>query len=180
MKIILVRHGESESNAKKSDEKDSNLTKKGRVQAEHLARKLKNEKISKIYTSNLIRAKQTGDIISKIIRVPVKTGFEELNEYEGKHLRSFWRMFFNQRLKKLKRLLNKISREKEKKKKILIVAHGITNKIILSYFLKINKKKLLQFHQKNTCINIIKWEPDFKNWSLKCMNDISHLPEELK
>ena len=70
MKIILVRHGESEHNAKITLSRDSKLTKKGEIQAKHLGEKIKNKKIKidAIYTSNLIRSKKTAEIISKIIK----------------------------------------------------------------------------------------------------------------
>ncbi len=45
MKIILVRHGESEFNAKKIISEDSPLTKKGTLQAEALGKELRKDKI---------------------------------------------------------------------------------------------------------------------------------------
>lgn len=180
MKIILVRHGESEANKGLTEHEDSPLTKKGRIQAEHVGRSLKRQKISAIYTSNLSRAKETGEIISKIIKVPVKSPFEEFDEYSHKVLRYKLKLLFNKRLRRLKKLLDKISKEKEKDKTIVIVAHGITNKIILGYLMQLPlKKQLLRFRQHNTCINILSWNKDFNNWNLECMNDISHLPSRL-
>lgn len=183
MKIILVRHGESEHNAKISTSADSQLTKKGRTQAEHLGKKLKKEKIKIdiIYTSNLVRSKQTGEIISKIINVQIKENFEGLNEYDSKTLRNRFRILFNQRIKTLKKFLSEIEKNKEKEKTILIVAHGITNRIIIGYLLQIPlKKQLLRFRQENTGLSLLLWNMDFKNWQLNSMNDISHLPKKLK
>jgi len=169
-------------NAKLTEDKDSALTKKGKLQAKHLGEKLKKQKtkISTIYTSNLLRAKETGEIISKIIKVPIKSNFEELNEYPGANLRSRLKLLFNSRLKRLKKLLNKISKDRLKDKTILIVAHGITNKIIIGHLVQIPlKKHLLRFKQHNTCINCLSWNKDFNNWNLDYMNDISHLPKKL-
>ena len=181
MDIILIRHGESKQNAGLEKENfDSSLTKKGIKQAEALGRKLKKEKISKIYTSNLMRAKQTAQIISKINNTSNIKYLEGLNEYPGKHLRQRWRWFFNKRLKELKKLIKEISKEKEKDKTILIVAHGITNRILLGYFLEIPlKKQLLFFKQHNTGVSVIHWSKLYKNWSLESMNDISHLSRRL-
>jgi broad specificity phosphatase PhoE len=180
MKIIFVRHGESEHNAKLTDKEDSGLTKKGKKQAEYLGNKLKKQKISAIYTSNLLRSKETGEIISKIIKVPIKSTFEELNEYPSENLRSRLKILFNKRLRRLKKLLDKLSKEKEKEKNILIVAHGITNKIILGYLVQLPlRKQLLRFRQHNTGANSITWNKDFNNWGLDYMNDISHLPKRL-
>lgn len=183
MKIILVRHGESEHNAKISDNKDSSLTKKGKIQAEHLGKRLKKEKIKidKIYTSNLIRSKQTAEIISKIIKVPIGKNFEGLNEYPSKHLRNRLKILFDFRIGKLKKFLNEIAKGREKNKTILIVAHGVTNRIIIGHLLEIPlRKQLLRLWQHNTAISVLVWNRDFKNWGLESLNDVSHLSEKLK
>jgi broad specificity phosphatase PhoE len=181
MKIIFVRHGESTNNAGLTDKEDSGLTSRGKKQAEHLGNSLKKQDISVIYTSNLLRARQTGEIISKIIKVPVKSTFEELNEYPTGTLRSRLKLLFNKRLKKLKKLLNRLSKDKEKNKTILIVAHGITNKIILGYLVQLPlRKQLLRFRQDNTGIHSISWNKDLNNWRLNSMNDIAHLPKSLR
>ncbi len=181
MKIIFVRHGESKYNAKITDEKDVGLTRRGKMQAKHLGNSLKKEKISAIYTSNLLRAKETGEIISKIIKVPVKNTFEELDEYLSKHLKSKLKLLFNSRLKRLKKLMNKISKDKEKNKIILIVAHGVTNRIIIGYFLQIPLgRQLLRFKQHNTCINVLYWNNKFNNWNIECTNNTAHLSRKLR
>ncbi|MFA5240703.1 MAG: histidine phosphatase family protein [Phycisphaerae bacterium] len=176
MKIILIRHGESEHNAKLSEDKDSPLTKKGKKQAEYLGKKLKKLNISKIYVSKMIRAKETAEIISKKINAPIKEEFEELNEYDSTILRSKLKIFFNKRIKKLKKLLNSISKDKGKEEIILIIAHGITNRIIISHLLEFPlRKQILRFKQDNTGISVIEWNEDYQNWALHSMNDISHL-----
>jgi len=184
MKIIFVRHGESEHNANRSAEKNTPLTERGRKQATALGEKLKKYRISEIYTSNLVRSKETGKIISEIVGVPVEGNFEELDEYPGEYLNmNFWKFLHrktNKRFKKMGKLLNQISRNRNDNKTILLVAHGITNRIILGHFLELPiKKELLRFNQENTCMNILFWKPEFKNWSVDCFNDISHLPKGL-
>ena len=183
MKIILVRHGESEHNSGKVTSKNSLLSRKGKIQAEHLGKRLKKEKIKvdKIYTSTLERSIHTAKIISKIIKVPITKSFDELSEYPSVNLKSFFVRLLNMRLMKLKRLLNKITHERESKKTILIVAHGVTNRIIIGHLLKIPMgKHLLQFWQHNTAISILAWNKDFKNWGLESMGDVYHLPKKLK
>ncbi len=180
MRIIFVRHGESKHNAKHITEQDSGLTRRGKAQARYLGEKLKKQKISAIYTSNLLRAKETGEIISKIIKVPVKSTFEELNEYPSGNLRSRLKLLFNKRLKRLKKLLNKISKDKKRDKTILIVAHGITNKIIIGHLVQIPlRKQLLRLKQHNTGMNSVSWNKDYNNWNLDYVNDIAHLPKRL-
>ncbi len=180
MRIIFVRHGESKHNARLTDEEDSGLTRRGKTQARHLGNSLKKQKVSAIYTSNLLRARQTGEIISEIIKVPVRGTFEELDEYPSKNLRSKLKLLFNKRFKRLKKLLNKISKDKLRNKTILIVAHGITNKIMIGYLVQIPlRKQLLRFKQHNTGVNSISWNKDYNNWTLDYMNDIAHLPKKL-
>jgi len=178
MKIILVRHGESENNAGIVNDKDSCLTKTGKKQAEFLGKKLKKYPISEIYSSKMLRAKETAQIISKIIKVPVKEEFEELNEYDSEILRSRLKILFNGKLKKL---LNKISKDKNEEKTILIIAHGVANRIIMGYLLELPLiKQILRFKQHNTGLNVLYWNKDFKNWALDSMNNTSHLEERLK
>lgn len=181
MKIILIRHGESESNVGINTKKDSPLTERGKKQVEHLADRLKQYRISEIYCSNLIRAKQTAEIISKKIKAPIKGHFSELNEYSSKHLKNKIITLFHLRLKKLKKLLKNISKEKRQEKVILISSHGVANRIIIGYLLKISlSKKLLRLTQDNACINFLSWNQEHKNWSLWSVNDSEHLPKDLR
>lgn len=181
MKIIFVRHGESEHNASLTINKNSHLTGRGRKQAEALGDKLKKEKISEFYSSKMLRADETAQIISKMIHIPIKEQFEELNEYESKMLKSRLNALLNKRLKKLKKFLDLITKERKKDKTILIVAHGVTNRIIMGYLLQLPlKKQMLRFKQNNTAVNILSWDEDFKNWGLKSMNDTSHLSKNLR
>jgi len=185
MRIIFVRHGESEHNVRQSAEENTPLTQKGRRQVSALAKRLRGYRISEIYTSSLVRAKETGRIISKVIGVPVRGSFSELDEYPGTYFNLSWGRFFHKeirkRLKALKGLLSNISRNKNQDKIILIVAHGVTNRMILGHFLGLNSgKELLRFHQENACLNILNWKEEFNNWSANCLNDIEHLPKNLR
>lgn len=78
-KLILVRHGESEWNAKGlwTGLTDISLNKKGEEEAKNAALKLKGIKIDILYTSVLKRTKQTGDIIKK------ELGLENIQEYQN-------------------------------------------------------------------------------------------------
>lgn len=64
-KLILIRHGETVWNAKKRycGRNDIGLSKKGRIQAEKLSIRLREEKIHKVYASDRKRALQTAQII---------------------------------------------------------------------------------------------------------------------
>jgi broad specificity phosphatase PhoE len=58
MKLILIRHAESDKNAGKST-KENRLTPKGQLQAKKLAKYLSQEKIDHIYCSNSTRCIET-------------------------------------------------------------------------------------------------------------------------
>ena len=60
MKLLIIRHGEKEN-----DEFSSNITAIGREQAYKISTVLKNQNISRIYTSSNPRSIQTGKIISE-------------------------------------------------------------------------------------------------------------------
>ena len=82
-KLILVRHGETEWNKdwRYQGQADLPLNKEGRRQALKLAKRLKEEKISAILSSDLKRAYQTANIIAKShhLRVKKRTALREIN-----------------------------------------------------------------------------------------------------
>lgn len=83
MRLILVRHGETDLNRERRVQGLSNLglNEKGRRQAEALAQALRSEKIGAIYTSPLRRAQETALAIGRYHQVEVTTldGLKELD-----------------------------------------------------------------------------------------------------
>ena len=63
MKVYIVRHGESETNEKGlfTGWMDVNLTDLGKIQAKRAGEFLKDVTFDKVYTSDLIRAKETAE-----------------------------------------------------------------------------------------------------------------------
>jgi probable phosphoglycerate mutase len=177
MEILFVRHTEKEEVGE-----DPYLTKKGEKQAEHLANKLKKEDSSEFYCSDMNRAKQTAEIVAKTIKIEPRIE-KSLNEFESETLKKnkcSWNKEEKDHYDRLISFLKKITKMPDDKKSVLIIAHGITNRIILSYFLGLNLKKLIQFRQAEGGINSIYWVEKFKNWRLKIWNDNNHIPERLK
>lgn len=70
MNIYLIRHGETDWNkqGKIQGYIDIPLNQQGRLQAKILASKLKEISIDRIYTSDLLRASQTAEIINKSMK----------------------------------------------------------------------------------------------------------------
>jgi broad specificity phosphatase PhoE len=96
--IYLVRHGESESNA--NSDKDSSfhrqwgefeapLTEKGQEQAQKRAEELKDIQFDAIFSSDLTRAKQTGEIIKLERQLAIETTALIRERSYGNYLQSF-------------------------------------------------------------------------------------------
>lgn len=89
MRVLLIRHGESESNVNQTfgGTTDALLTKKGHMQAEKCAETLKAEKIDKLITTDLSRAKVTAEYINKYqnLDIEINNNFSEMNfgKFEG-------------------------------------------------------------------------------------------------
>ena len=73
MKIVVVRHGETEENAKHilMGQRPGTLSRKGRAQAERLAQRLKSMNIDAIFSSDLRRARETTRKIARYHKVPI-------------------------------------------------------------------------------------------------------------
>lgn len=80
MNVYLVRHGQSEGNLKGLHQgPDIPLSKEGKKQAKAIAKRLKNVPIDFIYTSPYLRARETAEIISKKLKLPIEF-WEDLKE----------------------------------------------------------------------------------------------------
>jgi len=83
IKLILIRHGESEGNARRkfSGFQNVNLTEKGIKQAERLAFRLSKVSVDEVYCSDLKRARDTAEIIFKDrgLQIITNPNFREIN-----------------------------------------------------------------------------------------------------
>jgi len=176
MEIVFIRHAEKE----RGDE-DLSLSEKGREQAKNLADRLKKEHFDEIYCSSLKRAIETADFISKEIKI--EPGIESsLNEFESNLLKikeEEWDEKSKNQYRSLKFLINNFTKRAEEDKRILIIAHGITNRLILAMLLELELKNLIRFRLLETAICEVYWMPKFRNWRLKYWGDVSHQPREL-
>ena len=73
MKFILVRHCETDWNreGRLQGHTNTNLSERGWIQADELARKLKKLEVRKIVSSDLKRSRETASAIKEYINVPV-------------------------------------------------------------------------------------------------------------
>lgn len=157
--IYLTRHGETEWNEKKliQGHTDIPLNKKGEKQAKELGRELKNINFNVAFSSDLLRAKNSAEIIvaKKKINVGTIKALRERNfgRFEGKHLielrKTFGEIMLITAEKQKKLQLFDVENDKEiiarlipfmKKiashylgKNVLMVAHGGLLRAFLSY-----------------------------------------------
>jgi alpha-ribazole phosphatase len=90
-RLWLVRHGLTEWNTRQRfcGHRDIPLSVQGRVQAHWLAEQLQKEMISAIYTSDLVRARETAEIIAhertSSVQIRVSAAWREMDfgEWEG-------------------------------------------------------------------------------------------------
>jgi len=201
MEIILVRHAESECNrlgTHAGQKIDAGLSEEGIKQAEKLARRLKNEKIERIYSSDLKRANHTAEIINKFHNVKIIPD-KRLREFDCGDLlplKNKFKIFEEHRKKEAKRLginplevktpggesewdhIQRVSSfieelENKKLKKVLIVGHGGTNKVFFGVIGHFPYERMYEIKQSNTGLSIIKKEG--KKYKAHLINCTKHL-----
>ncbi len=146
--LFLMRHGEAHSNINGLSscwpEKGLNpLTKKGKKQALASAQKLKKEKIDIIYSSDLLRTKETAQIVADCLKIKKVIYDERLREintgvFNGQNISDYQNSFKSFKDKfvnpppqgeswldvynRVKDFVNEIS-QKHSGKKVLVVSH---------------------------------------------------------
>lgn len=177
MNLIVVRHAEKESFGE-----DPFLSQKGIKQAKHLAKRLNKVKIDEFYCSDMNRAKQTSSYVT--LKIKMKPVIEKvLNEFEAETLikkKAKWNKIEKNHYNSVAKFIERITKYKENDKTILIIAHGLTNRVILSHLMKVDLNNLIPFMQNETGVNIFSWNSHYKNWRVHSWNDNSHIPNRLK
>jgi broad specificity phosphatase PhoE len=79
--LLVVRHGQTEANEKgiEAGPLKYPLSKNGRKEVRHISRKLAGVKVGAVYSSPILRAVQTAEILARPHRLNVKT-LEDLTE----------------------------------------------------------------------------------------------------
>lgn len=184
-RLYLVRHGETEWNAdnRVQGSIDIPLSQKGIKQAETLAQYLKElPKPQKVFCSNLKRSVKTAKIIAEFLGT---TAIEEtplLREincglWEGKSINelmnnypqeyAMWRLnsYFKcpegESVDDVKIRVEKFFVEKRNElssfETVLIVAHGILNRAVLSFIMDLPLQNCRYFEQDNGALNVFVW-----------------------
>lgn len=98
MRFYFVRHGESQANVTQEFSNDNHekhpLTEKGRAQAQALAEKLRGETLTAIYSSPLLRARQTAEILNAPHKLDIQItralSEHHAGEFEGRADPAAW------------------------------------------------------------------------------------------
>ena len=199
MRLILVRHGVTLWNEthKFQGFSDIELSSKGRSQAQSLAKSLKREALAAIYTSPLIRARETAKQIACYHDCPVivDEGLRELNQgqLEGltiEDLRKGYPEFLKNWIQEpeltqlpqgeslgelqhrawasIERIIGKYPEGT-----VVVVAHSFVNLTILCRILEIPLNHFRRFRQDATGRNIIEFSE--RGAVVCCLNDTCHL-----
>jgi broad specificity phosphatase PhoE len=173
VKLIIVRHGETEENVKGICQGTSlgTLSAKGIEQAKKLALRLKDEKIDKIYVSDLKRAKDTAKEIIKYHPKAEITYTPELRErnwgtFEGKRREEMneadfkndnYRPEKGETRKEAKQRAAKFADKlkKEHNKTVLLVSHVGTITHLMLHLLQKDWKEHEQYHHHNCALTIL-------------------------
>ena len=188
MKLILTRHGETEENIVGiiQGHMPGKLSKEGINQAKRLAERLKNEKISAIYSSDLERAADTAKEIAKFHPNTPLIFTEKLRERNhgsltGKNKKDVdWDNYVSdgetpeQMNSRVKEIID-ISYSKYPTKTLIFVAHGAISRMIIN---TLNNSPINNWESveglKNTSVTVFDIKED-KNHKIQLLNCIKHL-----
>ncbi len=203
MRLILVRHGQTEWNAGGRYQGQSNvaLSDTGRKQAKFLAERFPVKPLDAIYTSDLDRAKETAECVGEKLGVSVRPekAFRELSfgDWEGltyQEISSRWpkeaeKLFtapdelvipHGETFQELqKRALDKIQLlyKNHIDQTVAVFAHGAINKTILAGLMHIPLHYLWSLRQDNTAVNILRLDDGYV--MVELINSTSHLGEDM-
>ncbi|MEM6399751.1 MAG: histidine phosphatase family protein [Cyanobacteria bacterium P01_D01_bin.116] len=210
VRLLLVRHGETEWNqqSKYQGQVDISLNENGKLQSEKVADFLKDISIDKVYSSSMLRAKETAEIILQQhqgVNLELNDGFKEIihGVWEGKLETEIEQEFPGElqrwhenpeqfQMPSGESLQQVWSRTVEvyesiiqtaldnQLKTILIVAHGGTNQILLCHILGLSAEYFWNFRQSNCCLNVIDYPKGFDSFPvLQATNITSYLTESV-
>jgi probable phosphoglycerate mutase len=195
--IYLIRHGRQNSTLCNVNVE---LSEEGRIQAELLRDRLKHYEIDALYSSNLIRARQTAAIINEALQLPIEIREEireisfglmegKSDEYNEEHFRDFKveqkRMLedipypggengasvYERAMPVLQKMIQ------SGRQNIAVVTHGGVIRALLAAFFGESQARRFQFgvSLENTGITQLIYNPQNNTFYLERFNDFAHL-----
>lgn len=195
--LYLIRHGRQNSTLCNVDVE---LSRQGQIQAELLRDRLQHYHIDALYSSDLIRAKETAAIINEALQLPheIREDLREIsfglmegksNEYNDEHFKEF-----KEEQKKLiedipypggengtsvyERAIPVIQEIVQSgKKNIIVVTHGGTIRVLLAALFGRNQARRFLFgvSLENTSITQLVYNEEYDRFYLERFNDFAHL-----
>jgi broad specificity phosphatase PhoE len=199
MHLLLVRHAETESNTRKilQGHADTPLTARGLEQAGRLAQRLTGRRIDAVYSSDLLRARRTAEIVMQGRDVVMQ--FDErlrercFGEFQGRAVsdlesalkasgltRDVFRPVAGENYGDVEVRISAFLEHacaRHAGSTVLVVSHSGTNRVILRKLLQRSTGELLRFDQDNTCVNEIKISADGTAEAV-IVNCLAHLDAE--
>jgi alpha-ribazole phosphatase len=201
MKLLLVRHGETDWNLAQrfQGHSDIPLNEKGFWQAEQLAKRLCGERIDALYSSDLARALQTARQIASLQEqsLPVQADARwreiSLGTWEGlkyEEIHAHWsdavtRWYADPGgspppngetiLQFAERLQSAVDELKirHRDETVLLVSHGGAIQVLLCLLLGVELKRYWQFHIRQASLSMIRFYED--SAILDLYSDVGHL-----
>ncbi len=200
-RILLVRHGETDWNQMRrfQGRTDIPLNQQGRWQAQALALALRDESLTALYSSPLMRAKETAKLIKTFH--PLSPLYEEerliemdLGEFDGMEagewrsrypdLLEVWRstpesvrMPGGEGLQEVQaRAINTMERIADlypSGSSVLLCSHNFVNRTILCFVLGVSLDRFRDFQQDPAALNVLYRKGG--QWVAEVVNDVSHL-----
>ncbi|MHB1708332.1 MAG: histidine phosphatase family protein [Thermoplasmataceae archaeon] len=176
-KAILIRHGESEANVRGilSEELEYyNLTESGRSQAERIGNILRNYRIDGIFSSPILRTRETAEIISKVTgrKVEILEDIREsgLGDFNGKPFQSLpfggreelgmepWSSL-------VKRMVGALERNEGN---FVYVSHALPIRAVVAHYLGMNELDSYGIEIRYTSVSAI----DLSNGKVLCIGSL--------
>jgi len=190
MKLIIVRHGETEENKNGilQGHMPGTLSREGIEQGKKLAKRLKDEKFDVIFSSDLKRATDTTKLIAKYhpkIKVEYTKELREGNagEWTGGPSHGLdWENrpadaeSHDQMMSRAKKFLD-ILCENYADKAVLLVGHAGFNRVLIAQITGSSNPFMDIPDQHNTAVNIFEIFED-KTHKIHCLNCTKHLNEK--
>lgn len=201
MNLYLIRHGQTDWNVagRIQGSTDIPLNETGRRQAQCLAKGMEGRPVTKVFTSRLMRAYETGQAIGKSQKVPVEKidGLEEvaygdwegltMEEIAGKYPKELEQWYLSpvevappggetqtQVYERCKKAMETILAQAEGD--VAIVSHGATVVFLLEYLLRdTGRTEEDDIIVGNASISTIEYDPGTGKFALTQLNDRSHL-----
>ncbi|MFB6213906.1 MAG: histidine phosphatase family protein [Candidatus Nanohaloarchaea archaeon] len=193
--IYLCRHGETDHNREGvlQGQKDTELNETGEEQAGKLADRLANLELDAVYSSDLQRAYMTAERIAEAAGVPhiddVKLRERSYGDFQGKgHDARYeeigaadelddWKPEGGESVHDVRERASEVLEQIESEHpdgRVAVVAHGWTNRALLTEMLDAQNARAHSIKQDNTAVNVLRKEA-YRGWRIVKLNDTSHL-----